>query len=198
MIWVIRNTIKILYSWLPPFYFKCSRNSVSCHVQWRTRNVVNTVGYLLVLPGWPFVRLSWILVALPGLPVTKQETTGFGQHLEVATGSSASQLDWMQFGPICLPSTFFVSKFRWNWTKQLCCYSTLFVFIVVPLFPGIWHQHDILLWNASFNPSCIVQHVSFNQLMQSFKSELLKLIVNFFKSRVKYLNKICSLKLTVR
>lgn len=151
-----------------------------CHVQWRTRNVVNTVGYVLVLPGWPFLRLSWILVAPPGLPVTKQETTGFGQHLEVATGSSASPLDWMQFGPICLPSTFCVQiQMKLNQTT----------FAVIPrcfycsaLFPGIWHQHDILLWNASFNPSCIVQHVSFNQLMQSFKNELLKLIVNFLKA----------------
>lgn len=72
---------------------------------------------------------------------------------------------------------------------QLYCCSSLY--------PGIWHQDDILLWNVFFVPSCIIEHVLFNQLMQSFKSWFLKLIVNFLKVFEICPNEILSLKLPV-
>lgn len=133
--WVIRNTVQLFYSWLLSFYLKYNCNYLSCYFKWRRRNFLNTVEYVLVLSGCPCLQFSWIHVSLSGLPLTKQATTGFGQHLEVAKGKFfVPARQNAVFPHFVSPPPFFLSKFRWNWTNMLECYSLSVVFIVVTFF----------------------------------------------------------------
>jgi len=73
----------------------------------------------------------WVHVILCGLPLTKQATRDFGQHLEVVKGSSPFQLDRMHFVPIWFPSTFCV-EIQIKLNQQTLLLFQVTCFAVVP------------------------------------------------------------------
>jgi hypothetical protein len=184
--WVIRNTVQLFYSWLLSFYLKYNCNYLSCYFKWRRRNFLNTVEYVLVLSGCPCLQFSWIHVSLSGLPLTKQATTGFGQHLEVAKGKFFVPARQNAVFPhfVSPPPFFFIqiqmklNKHAWMLFLVSCVYCS-------DLFPGIWHQHDILLWNAFFNLSCILEHVFSISWYRVLRASFSNWSVTFFKSCLK-------------
>lgn len=131
------------------------------------KNFFNTFEYLLVLPGCPRLLLStpsimWTFsdqASNQGLRSTPRSGEG---KFSIPTGQNAVCVHLTSLHLLCPnsdetePTNFAVIP-----GHLFCCSS---------LYPGIWHQDDILLWNVFFIPSSIIEHVLFNQLMQSFKS----------------------------
>lgn len=127
VMWVVRNTSHLFYSSLHPSYLKYNCNYVSCCDE---RKIFST--HSSICWYYPDAHACcWVHVALCGLPLTKQATRDFGQHLEVAKGSSPFQLDWMQFVPIWLPYTFCV-QIQMKLNQQTLLLFQVTCFAVVP------------------------------------------------------------------
>lgn len=89
------------------------------------------------------------------------------------------------FSPFCFSSTFFFIQIQMKLNKHAWMLFLVSCVYCSDLFPGIWHQHDILLWNAFFNLSCILEHVFSISWYRVLRASFSNWSVTFFKSCLK-------------